>query len=88
MTPRSACSVYLCHSSCSLTRQGTLIPVGEDIARFEVDDDIAWVLVVEKEVSSCTQCRWTSHETVYSRLYSRLFASSELPATLTYLELE
>jgi len=30
--------------------QGALIPVGEDITRFEVDHDIAWVLIVEKEV--------------------------------------
>ena len=30
--------------------KGTLIPVGEDIEKFEVDNDIAWVLVVEKEV--------------------------------------
>jgi hypothetical protein len=32
------------------TRQGTLIPVGEDIESFGLDDDVSWVLIVEKEV--------------------------------------
>lgn len=30
--------------------QGTLIPTGETIERFELKEDISWVLVVEKEV--------------------------------------
>ena len=30
--------------------KGTLIPPGEDIKSFFVDDSISWVLVVEKEV--------------------------------------
>lgn len=30
--------------------EGTLIPAGEDIAHFDVDEQLAWVLVVEKEV--------------------------------------
>ncbi|KAG6378050.1 hypothetical protein JVT61DRAFT_13730 [Boletus reticuloceps] len=30
--------------------EGTLIPAGEDIERFEVQSDVSWVLVVEKEV--------------------------------------
>ena len=42
-------SLYFnCAANCK--RQGALIPVGEDISKFEVDDDIAWVLIVEKEV--------------------------------------
>lgn len=28
-----------------------MIPAGEDIERFEVEGDIAWVLIVEKEVT-------------------------------------
>ena len=30
--------------------QGTLIPAGEDIETFSVDEDVAWILIVEKEV--------------------------------------
>ncbi|KAF5351700.1 hypothetical protein D9756_007749 [Leucocoprinus leucothites] len=30
--------------------QGTLIPVGEDIESFGLEEDVCWVLVVEKEV--------------------------------------
>lgn len=30
--------------------QGTLVPAGEDIEAFSVDEDVAWVLIVEKEV--------------------------------------
>jgi hypothetical protein len=30
--------------------QGTLIPTGETIERFDLKGDISWVLVVEKEV--------------------------------------
>ena len=33
--------------------QPTLIPPSEDIRRFEVDENLAWVLIVEKEVLSC-----------------------------------
>ena len=32
--------------------KGSLIPVGEDIAEFNLVNDIAWVLIVEKDVSS------------------------------------
>ncbi|KZP09889.1 DNA topoisomerase IV, alpha subunit [Athelia psychrophila] len=39
------------------TSEGTLIPAGEDISRFEVNPDIAWVLVVEKEAVFQTLCR-------------------------------
>ncbi|KAF8971127.1 Spo11/DNA topoisomerase VI subunit A [Flammula alnicola] len=31
--------------------EGTLVPAGEDIESFSVDEDVAWVLVVEKEAS-------------------------------------
>lgn len=33
--------------------EGTLVPAGEDIAHFDVDDELAWVLIVEKEVCVC-----------------------------------
>ncbi|KAF7983768.1 hypothetical protein HWV62_18968 [Athelia sp. TMB] len=36
---------------------GALIPVGEDIAELQVDEDLAWVLVVEKEAVFQTLCR-------------------------------
>ncbi|EMD37482.1 hypothetical protein CERSUDRAFT_49779 [Gelatoporia subvermispora B] len=35
----------------------TLIPISEDISHFEVDDSLAWVLVVEKEAVFQTLCR-------------------------------
>ena len=39
------------HGSTVLTlRQASLIPPAEDIEGFEVEEDLAWVLVVEKEV--------------------------------------
>ncbi|KIK90802.1 hypothetical protein PAXRUDRAFT_35180 [Paxillus rubicundulus Ve08.2h10] len=43
--------------------EGTLIPAGEDIERFEVEENVAWVLVVEKEAVFQTLCRvqFTSH---------------------------
>ena len=34
--------------------EGTLIPAGEDITHFDVDDELTWVLVVEKEVCALT----------------------------------
>ncbi|KAG6372419.1 Spo11/DNA topoisomerase VI subunit A, partial [Boletus reticuloceps] len=37
--------------------EGTLIPAGEDIERFEVQSDVSWVLVVEKEAVFQTLCR-------------------------------
>ncbi|KAF8135570.1 Spo11/DNA topoisomerase VI subunit A [Boletus edulis] len=37
--------------------EGTLIPAGEDIERFEVQPDVSWVLVVEKEAIFQTLCR-------------------------------
>ncbi|KIM45445.1 hypothetical protein M413DRAFT_24646 [Hebeloma cylindrosporum] len=36
---------------------GTLIPAGEDIEAFSVDEDVAWVLIVEKEAVFQTLCR-------------------------------
>ncbi|KAH9935384.1 Spo11/DNA topoisomerase VI subunit A [Fomitopsis serialis] len=42
--------------------EGTLIPTGEDIAQFEVDDSLSWVLIVEKEAVFQTLCRtWAHH---------------------------
>ncbi|OBZ68175.1 Meiotic recombination protein SPO11 [Grifola frondosa] len=37
--------------------EGALIPLSEDIARFELDDGLAWVLIVEKEAVFQTLCR-------------------------------
>ncbi|KAG9316487.1 hypothetical protein JVU11DRAFT_2526 [Chiua virens] len=37
--------------------EGTLIPPGEDIERFEVKPDVSWVLVAEKEAVFHTLCR-------------------------------
>jgi hypothetical protein len=34
-----------------MREQGTLIAVGEDISHFEVTGDVAWVLIIEKDVS-------------------------------------
>lgn len=42
---------YHTNVSCVSTK-GSLIPVGEEISRFEVDDSLSWVLIVEKEVFS------------------------------------
>ena len=39
---------YLTLTKC--ISQGTLVPAGEDIEAFSVDEDVAWVLIVEKEV--------------------------------------
>lgn len=38
--------------------EGTLIPTGEIIERFELKGDISWVLVVEKEAVFQTLCRF------------------------------
>ncbi|KAJ7072072.1 DNA topoisomerase IV alpha subunit [Mycena amicta] len=37
--------------------EGALIPVGEDIQTISVDEDVAWVLVVEKDAVFMTLCR-------------------------------
>jgi meiotic recombination protein SPO11 len=39
------------YSGVSPGYQATLIPVAEDIASIELEEDIAWILVVEKEVN-------------------------------------
>ncbi|KZT71061.1 hypothetical protein DAEQUDRAFT_667007 [Daedalea quercina L-15889] len=42
-----------CYAAAEITHdiaQGTLIPAGEDITRFDLDDSLTWVLIVEKEV--------------------------------------
>ncbi|EKM54341.1 uncharacterized protein PHACADRAFT_96783, partial [Phanerochaete carnosa HHB-10118-sp] len=48
------------------TSESTLIPVSEEIERFEVEDDLSWVLVVEKEAVFQTLCRLNLAE--HSRL--------------------
>ncbi|KAF7976080.1 hypothetical protein HWV62_7642 [Athelia sp. TMB] len=55
---------------------GALIPVGEDIAELQVDEDLAWVLVVEKEVIFLTVSKLaTLHRLhVCDRLSFRHFA--------------
>lgn len=41
--------------SCQLIgHQGTLIPAGEEVLQFEVEDTVSWVLIVEKE--ACGIC--------------------------------
>ncbi|KAF8876708.1 topoisomerase acting in meiosis [Gymnopilus junonius] len=37
--------------------EGTLIPAGEDIETFSIDESMAWVLIVEKEAVFQTLCR-------------------------------
>ncbi|KAF9443832.1 DNA topoisomerase IV, alpha subunit [Macrolepiota fuliginosa MF-IS2] len=37
--------------------EGALIPVGEDIDSFSLDEDVGWVLIVEKEAVFQTLCR-------------------------------
>lgn len=49
----SALSVTYC--SALKTKQNTLIPLSEEIERFEVDGDLSWVLVIEKEASSLSR---------------------------------
>ncbi|KAG1864056.1 Spo11/DNA topoisomerase VI subunit A [Suillus tomentosus] len=46
--------------------EGTLIPTGETIERFELKEDISWVLVVEKEAVFQTLCRFqfASHQSL------------------------
>ncbi|KAG2032460.1 Spo11/DNA topoisomerase VI subunit A [Suillus americanus] len=46
--------------------EGTLIPTGETIERFELNGDISWVLVVEKEAVFQTLCRFqfASHQSL------------------------
>lgn len=46
--------------------EGTLIPTGEAIERFELKEDISWVLVVEKEAVFQTLCRFqfASHQSL------------------------
>ncbi|KXN90800.1 Meiotic recombination protein SPO11 [Leucoagaricus sp. SymC.cos] len=41
----------------STDTEGTLIPVGEDIESFGLDEDVDWVLIVEKEAVFQTLCR-------------------------------
>ncbi|KAG0703236.1 Spo11/DNA topoisomerase VI subunit A [Suillus ampliporus] len=46
--------------------EGTLIPTGETIKRFELKGDISWILVVEKEAVFQTLCRFqfASHQSL------------------------
>ncbi|KAH9484960.1 Meiotic recombination protein SPO11 [Psilocybe cubensis] len=53
--------VIVCHDS-----EGSLIPHGEDIETFGLDEDVTWILVVEKEAIFQTLCRLQlpSHESM------------------------
>ena len=42
-----------------------LIPPSEDIARFEIDDRLSWVLVVEKEVRRLGKSAFCLRTTVH-----------------------
>ncbi|ETW81048.1 hypothetical protein HETIRDRAFT_319856, partial [Heterobasidion irregulare TC 32-1] len=46
--------------------EGTLIPTAEDIVRFELEQDVSWVLIVEKEAVFQTLCRlrFTKHQSL------------------------
>lgn len=44
-----------------------MIPAGEDIERFEVKSDVAWVLVIEKEVTRCPSSSSTAVDAIFSR---------------------
>ncbi|KAJ6500165.1 topoisomerase acting in meiosis [Mycena vitilis] len=48
---------------CVNDTEGTLIPVGEDIKAFTVEEDVEWVLIVEKDAVFQTLChlRFASH---------------------------
>ncbi|KAF9568218.1 DNA topoisomerase IV, alpha subunit [Agrocybe pediades] len=65
---RSSSKGLICGSGLSITlrsgeriecndSEGTLIPAGEDIETFGVDEDVAWVLIVEKEAVFQTLCK-------------------------------
>ncbi|KAG8684856.1 endodeoxyribonuclease [Ceratobasidium sp. 394] len=47
----SCLRLYLSHGEivCGLDHEGTLVPVGEDIVRIEVNEKCRWILVIEKE---------------------------------------
>ncbi|KAF9010696.1 Spo11/DNA topoisomerase VI subunit A [Cyathus striatus] len=47
----SGFTIHLISGECiqTMNTEGTLIPVGEDVRSFSIDEDISWVLVVEKE---------------------------------------
>lgn len=54
----SLCAMVLKQASASITCtprlisiQALLVPAAQDIERFEINDNIAWILVVEKDVS-------------------------------------
>ncbi|KJA20085.1 hypothetical protein HYPSUDRAFT_839020 [Hypholoma sublateritium FD-334 SS-4] len=65
---RSSSKGLICGSGLSITllsgeviccndTEGSLIPAGEDVEAFSVDDTVAWVLLVEKEAVFQTLCR-------------------------------
>ena len=59
--------------------EGTLIPASEDIAHFDVDDELVWVLIVEKEVCvallSCSIACLMTSQAVFQTLCRLNFAS-------------
>ncbi|EDR11599.1 topoisomerase acting in meiosis, partial [Laccaria bicolor S238N-H82] len=62
--------------------EGSIIPAGEDIESFSVDEDVAWVLIVEKEAVFQTLCRLGITD-VDSIVYSRLFQGKGYPDVAT-----
>ncbi|KAG8748127.1 endodeoxyribonuclease [Ceratobasidium sp. 414] len=65
----SCLTLYLSHGEIirGLDHEGTLIPVGEDIIRIEVDEKCQWILVIEKEAVFQTLVRLsfaTKHEDI------------------------
>lgn len=60
---------------CRRLPQATLIPQADDIERFEVSENLEWVLVVEKEVkiySTAASCSASALIIMQRRQYSRL----------------
>jgi hypothetical protein len=55
---------------------GSLIPDSADILRFEAPADLAWVLIVEKEVSKSSCNLWRNAKVRSHRLYLGHYAVS------------
>ncbi|KAF8198101.1 Spo11/DNA topoisomerase VI subunit A [Pholiota molesta] len=68
--------------------EGTLIPAGEDIQSFSIDEEVAWVLVVEKEVILSYIDGMLTTAIMYFRLYSRRYAVFSYARITPYLDQE
>jgi hypothetical protein len=68
--------------------EGTLIPAGEDIQSFSIDEEVAWVLIVEKEVILSYIDGMLTTAIMYFRLYSRRYAVFSYARITPYLDQE